>query len=147
MNRAPPSTTIIVPSSRKPTPWPVSLPSWITWTRSSSPGRTAGFTALASELMFRTRIALELGHPVEVEVVGQDRPAVALGQGDQLGVDLGDLREVVADDLDRRRRVLLHPVEDLEAAPAAVAAERVGAVGDVLELVEDEPRDDEASRR
>ena len=45
ISRAPPSTTIIVPSSRKPTPWPASLPSWITWTRSSSPGRTAGLTA------------------------------------------------------------------------------------------------------
>ena len=54
-SRAPPSTTIIVPSSRKPTPCPGSLPSWMTRTRSSSPGRTAGFTAFASELMFRTR--------------------------------------------------------------------------------------------
>ncbi len=40
-------------------------------------------------------------------------------------------------------RFLLHPGEDLEAAPAAVAAERVGAVGDVLELFEDELRHDE----
>ena len=39
--------------------------------------------------------------------------------------------------------LLLHPVEDLEAAPAAVAPERVRAVGDVLQLVEHEPRDDE----
>ena len=62
---------------------------------------------------------------------------------DQLGVDLGDVGDVVLDDLDRRPRLLLHPVEDLEAAPAAVAAQRVRAVGDVLELVEDEPRDDE----
>ena len=44
----PPSTTTIVPSSRKPTPWPASLPSWMTRTRISSPGRTTGFTALAS---------------------------------------------------------------------------------------------------
>ena len=43
------------------------------------------------------------------------------------------------------RRVLLHPVEDLEAAPAAVAPERVGAVGDVLELVEDEARHDQGA--
>ena len=87
--------------------------------------------------------ALQLGDAVEVEVVGQDRPAARRGERDELGVDLGDVGDVVLDDLDRRRRFLLHPVEDLETAPAAVAAQRVGAVGDVLELVEDEARDDE----
>ena len=37
-------------------PGPASLPSWMTRTRSSSPGSTAGFTAFASELMFSTRM-------------------------------------------------------------------------------------------
>ena len=54
-----------------------------------------------------------------------------------------DIGHVVLDDLDRRARLLLHPRQDLQAAPATVAPERVGAVGDVLELVEHEPRDDE----
>ena len=65
-------------------------------------------------------------------------PAPGLGQGDELGVDLGDVRDVVLDDLDRGPGLLLHPGQDLEAAPAAVAAQRVRAVGDVLELVEHE---------
>ena len=70
-------------------------------------------------------------------------PAARAGERDQLGVDLGHVGDVVLDDLDRRRRFLLHPVEDLEATPAAIAAQRVRAVGDVLQLVEHEPRDDQ----
>ena len=97
--------------------------------------------------------ALQLGDAVEVEVVGEDHAGSALaGERDELGVDLGDSGDVVLDDLDRRARLLLHAVEDLEAAAAAVAAQRVRAVGDVLELVEHEPRhherpEDEARTR
>src|SRR5207342_194677 len=87
--------------------------------------------------------ALELGDPVQVVVVGQDRLRAHPGEGDELGVDLGDVGHGLVDDLDRGRRVLLHLRQDLEAAPAAVATERVRAVRDVLELVEDELRDNE----
>ena len=38
---------------------------------------------------------------------------------------------------------LLEPVEDVEPAAAAVAAELVGAVGDPLQLLEHEPRHDQ----
>ena len=147
MYRAPPSTTIIVPSSRKPTPWPASLPSWMTRTRSSSPGRTAGFTALASELMFITRTPCSSATRLRLKSLVRIDPAARSGERDELGVDLGDVGDVVLDDLDRRAGLLLHPVEDLEAAPAAVAAQRVGAVGDVLELVEHEARARPACRR
>ena len=115
----------------------------MTRTRSSSPGRTAGFTAFASELMFMTRTPCSSATRLRLKSLVRIDPAPRAGQRDQLGVDLGDVRDVVLDDLDRRRRVLLHAVEDLEPAAAAVAAERVGAVGDVLELVEHEPRDDQ----
>ena len=47
--------------------------------------------------------ALEVGDPVEVEVVRQDRPAVALGQLDELRVHLPDARDVLVRHLDRRR--------------------------------------------
>ena len=126
MSRAPPSTTIIVPSSRKPTPWPASLPSWMTRTRSSSPGQHRGLHRVGERVDVHHPDALELGDAVEVEVVGQDDPAAPLRQRDQLRVDLGDAGRLVVDDLDRRLRVLLHPVEDLEAAPAAVAPQGVG---------------------
>ena len=55
----------------------------------------------------------------------------------------GIVRNVVLDDLDGRRRLLLHLGKDLEPAPAPIASQRVGAVGDVLQLLEDEARDDE----
>ncbi len=143
MWRAPPSTTIIVPSSRKPTPWPASLPSWMTLTRISSPGQHRRLDRVRERVDVHDPDALQLGDPVEVEVIGQDDPAPRLRQRDQLRVDLGHVGDVVLDDLDRCRWFLLHPVEDVEPPAPAVATQRVGAVGDVLELVEHEARDHE----
>ena len=143
MCRAPPSTTIIVPSSRKPTPWPGLLALLDDPDAELLAGQDGGLDRVGQRVDVHDPDALQLGDPVEVEVVGQDDPAARAGQGHQLGVDLGHLGDVVLDDLDRRAGLLLHPVEDLEAAPAPVAAERVGAVGDVLQLVEHEARDDQ----
>ena len=86
---------------------------------------------------------LELGDPVEVEVVGQYDPAASLGQLHELRVHLGHAGRLVVDDLDGGMRVALHPVEDLEPAPPAVAAERVRRIGDVLELLQHEPGHDQ----
>ena len=106
-------------------------------------GQDRGFDRVGQRVDVHDPDALELGDAVEVEVVGQDHPAAPDGERDQLGIDLGDIGDVVLDDLDRRPRFLLHPVEDLETSAAAVAAQRVRAVGDVLELIEHEARDDE----
>ena len=54
-----------------------------------------------------------------------------------------DAGRLVVDDLDRGPRVALHPREDLEAAPAAVAPQRVRGVRDVLQLLEHEARHDQ----
>ena len=54
INFLPPSTTIIVPSSRYPIPCADSLPSFITTIFISSPGRTTGFIALAKSFIFKT---------------------------------------------------------------------------------------------
>ena len=121
MNRAPPSTTIIVPSSRKPTPWPASLPSWMTRTRSSSPGRKAGFTALASELMLRTRMPCSSATRLRLKSLVRIAALARLASATSLASTSSIVGEVVVDDLDRRRRVLLHAGQDLQAAPAAVA--------------------------
>ena len=106
-------------------------------------GQHGGLDRVGQRVDVHDPDALELGDAVEVEVVGQDHPAARQRQRDELGVDLGDLGHVVLDDLDRGPGLLLHPVEDLQPAPATVAAQRIGAVGDVLELLEDEARDDE----
>ena len=48
------SATIIVPSSRYPTPCPASSPALMIFTRMVSPGNTTGLSALAMSLMFMT---------------------------------------------------------------------------------------------
>ena len=87
--------------------------------------------------------ALQLGDAVEVEVVRQDDPAALLGQLDQLRVDLGDAGGLVLDDLNRRPEIALHAVQDLQAAPAAIAPQGVRGIRDVLQLLEHEPGNDE----
>ena len=90
--------------------------------------------------------ALEPGDLVQVVVVGDDLAAEVLGQDtrrwstSRIAGELGDLG-VVDLDLDAGR--LLEPVEDVQPAAAAVPAELVGAVGDPLQLLEDEPGDDQ----
>ena len=106
-------------------------------------GQDRGLDRIRERIDVHDPHALQLGDPVEVEIVGHDDPAPGQGQGDQLRVDLGDLGHVILDDLDRGARFLLHPVEDLEAASPAVAAQGVGAVSDVLEFIEDEASDHE----
>ena len=116
----------------------------MTRTRSSSPGRTAGFTALASELMFMTRTPCSSATRLRLKSLVRIDPAAALARAPRAWrPPRRRLGHVVLDDLDRRAGLLLHPGQDLQAAPAAVAAQRVGAVGDVLELVEDEARHDQ----
>ena len=135
--------TIIVPSSRKPTPWPDLLAFLDDPHAQLLAGQDGRLDGVREGVDVHDPDALQLGHPVEVEVVGQDDPAPRQRQRDELGVDLADLGHVVLDDLDRGAGLLLHPVQDVEPAPAAIAPQRVGAVGDVLQLVEDEARDDE----
>src|SRR5688572_413242 len=76
--------------------------------------------------------ALELGDSIEVEVVREDHPAPRPGEGHELGIHLGLGRHRILDDLDGGPGLLLHAGQDLESATAAVPAERVGGVGDVL---------------
>ena len=70
-------------------------------------------------------------------------PLRAPRERDELGVDLGLGRVSVLARSRPASRFLLHPIEDLEPAAPAVPTQRVGVVGDVLELVEHEARDDE----
>src|SRR5579859_2914083 len=84
--------------------------------------------------------ALQLRDTIEVEVVGDDGTVPLPGQLDQLGVHLVNRFGIGVADLDRNGRFFLEPLQDLQAAPATLAAHTVGGIGDMLQLFEDEAR-------
>ena len=88
--------------------------------------------------------ALDLRHLVEVVVGGDDDALDLLGQPDELGVDLGDVREVPLDDA-HVAVGLLQRVHRVEAAPAPGPPARVGGVGDGLQLLQHEAGDDQVA--
>src|SRR5262245_14276788 len=92
-------------------------------------GQKGGLDRVRERVDVEDADALEVGDPVEVEIVRQDGPPVALRERDELRVDLGRARDVLVDDLHGRRPGLAHAGQDLEAAPASRPAEGVGAVG------------------
>ena len=89
--------------------------------------------------------AVQLGHLVEVVVVGDDLALQVLGQQHQLLVDrlAGEFGQLAVVDHEVDLRVAAEPVEDVEPAAAAVAAELVGGIGDGLQLGDDELRHDQ----
>ena len=64
-------------------------------------------------------------------------------QLDQLEINLAHLRKIDVGDLHLDAGHLLNLLQDVEAAPAAIALERVGRIGHELQLLQDELRDDE----
>src|SRR3990172_8167313 len=86
---------------------------------------------------------IQLSDPVQVEVVREDRRADLLAQLQELAVDVARLGEVIVGYANRPRRFLLQPRKDMEAATAAVAAERIRRIGDVAQFVEHKARDDQ----
>ena len=88
---------------------------------------------------------MELRHLVEVEVVGDDNAVERLREFEELEVNLLDGGEVRVNDLDVERGVRLQAVEHVEAAAAPLAFGRVGRVGHLLKLAEDELRDDDCA--
>ncbi len=84
--------------------------------------------------------AVQLGHLVEVEIVGDDLAVVDLGQFDQLHVHFAHVREVVFHDLHGQVRHLLDALQDVQAAAAAVALHRIGRIGHQLQLAQHELR-------
>src|SRR3569832_1368767 len=103
-------------------PWPDSFPSFRTKTRIVSPGRTTGFRALQSWLMFNTRT------PWSSATLFRFKSMVT----------------TFADNPDIDEDHLLDPVEDIEPPAAPRPLQGIGGVGDVLQLLKDELRDDVA---
>src|SRR5437667_1866764 len=83
---------------------------------------------------------LELRDAVQIVIVRHDGGIPLRCQLDQLHVDLGDLGNILVDELDGDDRLLLQQVEHLQPAPSAVSAQRVTGVGDVLQLGQHEVR-------
>ena len=87
--------------------------------------------------------ALKGGDAAEVGVVGEQAGALAAGEPDQLHVDGAGLGLVILEDFDFGKRMSAQVFEALEAAPAALAFDRVLGVGEQVEFIEHEPRHDE----
>ena len=94
------------PSSRRRgsrRPGPASLPSWITRTRSSSPGRSAGFTAFASELTLMTRTPWSSAMRLRLKSFVRTARLLRWASATSLASTSATSGHVVVDDLDRRR--------------------------------------------
>ena len=108
-----------------------------------SPGSTTGLRALASSLMLRTCDAAQLRDLVEVEVVGDDLSCQRARQLDQLEIDFLDVGKIDVGDDHVHAGHLLDLLQDVEAAAAAIALHRVRRVGDELQFLQHELRNDQ----
>src|SRR5712692_44863 len=90
--------------------------------------------------------ALQLGHAVEIEVVGQDGGLGLLSHYHQLAVHISGALGLHVHDADRHLRLLLELVQHVKPSATAIAAERIRRVGDVLQLLQDELRDDQLAK-
>ena len=86
-----------------------------------------------------------MGHLVEIEIVGDDLSGQRARQLNQLEVHFLDLGKVHVGDHHLDARHLLDLLQDVEAAAAAVALYRVRGVGDQLQFLEHELRNDHGS--
>ena len=64
-------------------------------------------------------------HAIQVEIVGQDGGLVVARVGDQLGIDLVDLRIAGLADLHRADRVTLEGGQHFQSAPSTISAQGV----------------------
>ena len=110
-----------------------------------SPGQGHGLHGIRQVVDVQHLDALEFRDLVQVEIVGDDLGAELLGQGDQLAVHFADLGEVLFGDPDLHVAHLLDPVQDVEAAPAPGPFQGVRGIGDVLQFVQDELRNDDGA--
>ncbi len=86
---------------------------------------------------------MQVGHLVQVEVVGHHLGFPLLGQFQQLQVHLADRREIIRHNLHLDLLVRLHPLQHVESAAAALPLRAVGRVGDHLQFAEHKLRNDE----
>ena len=83
---------------------------------------------------------MQVGHLVQVEVVGDDLGLPLLGQLEQLQVHFADGGKIVGHNLHLDLVVGLHALQHIQAAAAALALGAVGRVGHHLQLAQHELR-------
>ena len=109
-----------------------------------SPGKTTGLSALASSLMLSTLTPRKLRDFIQVEIVRDDLAFELARKLYELVINFAHVREIGLADYDLVAALLfLEPLEDVQAAPSPVALYRIGAVGYLLKLAQDELRDDQ----
>src|SRR5262249_30638920 len=89
---------------------------------------------------------LELRDLVQVKIVGDDTGSQHFGENHQPFINflhLAQLTQVRLVNLELDLGVALHSLEHIQAAPSAVSLHLVGAVGDVLQLLQYEARHDQ----
>src|ERR1022692_2112832 len=82
--------------------------------------------------------AVQLGHFVEVEIVGDHLTVIDLGELDQLHVDLAHLRKILFHNLYGKVGHFLHALQDVEPAAAAIALHGIGRIGHQLQFPQHE---------
>ena len=90
--------------------------------------------------MFKHPHALEFGHLVEIQIVRDDLGIHFFRHDDELGIHFLHVRKIFVDDADVDFTHLLDPVQNVEPAPSSGPFQRVGGIGDVLQLFKDEMR-------
>ena len=90
--------------------------------------------------------ALQFGDAVEVVVIGQDRALELLAQHDQLVVHLAHALHIDVADAHQEIGQLLQLGQHFHAPAPALTAQAVRRVGDVLQFVEHEARDEQRAR-
>ncbi len=91
------------------------------------------------------RHALQLGHTVEVIVIGQDRTFQLTRQHHQLIVHFAHALGVDVADAHQDVRQLLQLRQHFHAAASALAAQAIRRVGDVLQLIQHKARDEQGA--
>ena len=83
---------------------------------------------------------MKLRDLIQVEVVRHDLAFMNLAQFDKLHVDIADVREIFFENLHGNLRHFLKPLKNIESAPAAVALQRIGRIGDQLQFSQNKLR-------
>src|SRR5579884_3502912 len=65
---------------------------------------------------------------------------------EDLAIHVADTLDLGINNLDGHGGIFLQAIEDLQAAPAPIAAHRIGGIGDALEFVQHKARDDQSAR-